>query len=63
MIVPGGSLGNTPWAGKFTPWKPLASFASSGFGPNVAVWVSKLSLDIWKVTTVLGLTVSVAGNM
>ena len=32
-------------------------------GPNVAVWVSKVSLDIWKVTTVPALTVSVAGNM
>ena len=36
---------------------------STGAGPNVAVWVSKLSFDIWKVTTVLALTVSVAGNM
>src|ERR1700748_1130951 len=63
VIVPGGSLGNTPCAGKLTPSKPLARPFSTEVGPKVAVWVSKLSLDIWKVTVVLALTVSVAGNI
>ncbi len=43
--------------------KPLASALRYDGGPNVAVWVSNECLDIWKVTTVPALTVSVDGNI